>query len=131
MALYQAYSFCRVLFTIYLIITNALNWPFLPAAVYFVYTRKKLGRSTWSILFEEITFHKLKKKRDVLKLLATAMLEPFYPVHTYFAIRGNFEGNEAEKGWGKPTGSGFDKEEEGRAQTYITSISKHREPDLI
>ena len=50
--------------------------------------------------FEEITFHKYTG-RDVLKLLGIALFEPFfYPVHTYFAIRGNLEALRGKKGWG-------------------------------
>lgn len=36
------------------------------------------------------------------------MLEPFfYPVHTYFAVRGNLESLRGKKGWGKAERSGF------------------------
>jgi biofilm PGA synthesis N-glycosyltransferase PgaC len=62
------------------------------------------------VLFEEITFHKYRRKRDVLMLIGTAMLEPFfYPVHTYFAVRGNLEALRGKKGWGTAERSGFDK----------------------
>jgi hypothetical protein len=64
--------------------------------------------TTWAVLFEEITFHKYRRKRDVLRLIGTAMLEPFfYPVHTYFAVRGNLESLRGKKGWGKAERSGF------------------------
>ena len=44
------------------------------------------------------------------RLLSTAFLEPFfYPVHTYFAIRGNLEALRGKKSWGKAERSGFDK----------------------
>jgi hypothetical protein len=61
-------------------------------------------------LFEEITFHKYKKKRDVFKLLASALVEPFfYPVHTWFAVKGNYEAIRGKKEWGKAIRSGFEK----------------------
>jgi len=45
-----------------------------------------------------------------MMLIGTAMLEPFfYPVHTYFAVRGNLEAMRGKKGWGTAERSGFDK----------------------
>jgi hypothetical protein len=102
-------AFAGFVYTFFLIITNSLNWPFYLLLFLFVYTFAVL-LSTWSVLFEEITFHKYKKKKDVFKLLSAAFLEPFfYPVHTYFAIRGNIEALRGKKGWGKAERSGFDK----------------------
>ncbi|HKK42774.1 MAG TPA: hypothetical protein VJ963_10230, partial [Bacteroidales bacterium] len=73
----------------------------------FVYTFA-VSLSTWAVLFEEVTFHKYKKKRDVLKLFGAALVEPFfYPMHTYFAVRGNIEALRGKKGWGSAKRSGF------------------------
>ncbi len=49
--------------------------------------------STAAILFEELSFHQYKKKRDILKLLGTALLEPLFihPLTVYYAIRGNLD----------------------------------------
>ncbi|MCK7530480.1 MAG: hypothetical protein MZV63_05275 [Marinilabiliales bacterium] len=44
----------------------------------------------------------------MLKLIGTALIEPFfYPVHTYFAVRGNLEAMRGKKGWGKAERSGL------------------------
>ena len=100
-------AFAGFVYTIFLIITGALNWSFYLLLFVFVYTFA-VSLSTWAVLFEEITFHKYKKKRDVIRLLATALFEPFfYPVHTYFAIRGNLQVLRGKKGWGKAERSGF------------------------
>ena len=102
-------AFAGFIYTIYLVIVNALNWPFYLLLFLFVYTFA-VSLSSWAVLFEEITFHKYKKKRDVLKLLSVALFEPFfYPVHTYFAIRGNIEALRGKKGWGKAERNGFEK----------------------
>jgi cellulose synthase/poly-beta-1,6-N-acetylglucosamine synthase-like glycosyltransferase len=102
-------AFGGFVFTLFLIITNSLNWPFYLLLFTFVYTFAVL-LSTWSVLFEEITFHKYRNKRDVLKLISAALLEPFfYPVHTYFAIRGNIEAMRGKKGWGSAKRAGFEK----------------------
>ncbi len=107
-------AFSGFVYTIYLIIRHSLNWPFYLLLFIFVYSFA-VCLSTWAVLFEEITFHKYKKKGDVLKLLSVALFEPFfYPVHTYFAIRGNLEALRGKKGWGKAERSGFDKKRRSR-----------------
>ena len=107
-------AFSGFVYTIYLIIRHSLNWPFYLLLFIFVYSFA-VCLSTWAVLFEEITFHKYKKKRDVLKLLSVALVEPFfYPVHTYFAIRGNLEALRGKKGWGSAERSGFDRKKKSR-----------------
>ena len=123
-------AFAGFVYTIYLIITSALNWPFYLLLFIFVYTFA-VSLSTWAVLFEEITFHKYKKKRDVFKLLATALIEPFfYPVHTYFALRGNLQVLRGKKGWGKAVRSGFVGRKKG--ETDIPSQPKPRtKPSVV
>lgn len=102
-------AFSGFVYTIFLIFTNALNWPFYLLLFIFVYTFA-VAMTIWSLLFEELTFHKYKRRRDVLKLVLAAMIEPFfYPVHTYFAVRGNIEAFSGKKGWGTAHRSGFDR----------------------
>ncbi len=101
-------AFLGFVYTTFLVLAGRLNWPFFLLLFAFVYTFA-VSLSTWAVLFEEITFHKYGRKRDVLKLLSTALLEPFfYPVHTYFAVRGNIEFLRGKKGWGSADRSGFD-----------------------
>jgi biofilm PGA synthesis N-glycosyltransferase PgaC len=102
-------AFGGFVYTFFLILTHSLNWPFYLLLFLFVYTFAVL-LSTWAVLFEEITFHKYKRKRDVFKLLAIAFLEPFvYPIHTYFAIRGNIEAIRGKRAWGTAERNGFAK----------------------
>jgi hypothetical protein len=102
-------AFSGFIYTIYLIARDALNWPFYLLLFIFVYSFA-VSLSTWAVLFEEITFHKYNRKRDVFKLIGVALIEPFfYPVHTYFAIIGNLEALRGKKGWGSAERSGFDK----------------------
>ena len=102
-------AFGGFIYTIILILTSGINWPFYLLLFVFVYSFAVL-LTTWAILFEEITFHKYRRKRDVFKLIATAFIEPFiYPVHTWFAVRGNFEALRGKQGWGKAERSGFDR----------------------
>jgi len=109
-------AFSGFVYTIYLIIRDSLNWPFYLLLFAFVYSFA-VCLSTWAILFEEITFHKYRKKSDVLKLIGVALFEPFfYPVHTYFAVRGNLEALRGKKGWGTAERSGFDKKKKGKVK---------------
>jgi cellulose synthase/poly-beta-1,6-N-acetylglucosamine synthase-like glycosyltransferase len=109
-------AFMGMIYTVYLTITGSLNLPFFLLLFLFVYSFA-VSLTTWAILFEEITFHKYRRKRDVIRLIGTAMLEPFfYPVHTYFAVRGNLEALRGKKGWGKAERSGFQgKKKKGEA----------------
>ncbi len=111
-------AFTGFIYTIYLIIRNAINWPFYLLLFLFVYSFA-VCLSIWAILFEEITFHKYRKKRDVLKLILVAFVEPFiYPMHTYFAVRGNLEALRRKKGWGKAARNGFEKKKRSKAKAY-------------
>ena len=102
-------AFSGFVYTIYLIISHKLNLPFFLLLFLFVYTFA-VSLSVWAVLFEEITFHKYGRKRDVLRLLAAALAEPFfYPMHTLFALIGNIEALGGKQGWGKAKRSGFEK----------------------
>jgi cellulose synthase/poly-beta-1,6-N-acetylglucosamine synthase-like glycosyltransferase len=117
-------AFAGFVYTLFLIITNSMNWPFYLLLFLFVYTFA-VALSTWAVLFEEITFHKYKKKRDVLKLLGAALLEPFfYPVHTYFAVRGNLGVLRGKKGWGSAERTGFDKKKKTPHQPSVRQLVK-------
>jgi cellulose synthase/poly-beta-1,6-N-acetylglucosamine synthase-like glycosyltransferase len=65
--------------------------------------------STAAILFEELSFHQYKKKRDILRLLGTALLEPLFihPLTVYYAIRGNIDLLTGVKNWGEMKRKGF------------------------
>jgi poly-beta-1,6-N-acetyl-D-glucosamine synthase len=107
-------AFSGIVYTIYLAIFQKLNLPFFLLLYLFVYTFA-VSLSIWAVLFEEITFHKYGRKRDVLRLIAAAFVEPFfYPMHTLFALIGNIEALGGKQGWGKATRSGFDKKKKSK-----------------
>jgi cellulose synthase/poly-beta-1,6-N-acetylglucosamine synthase-like glycosyltransferase len=115
-------AFAGLVYTVFLVMTNALNWPFYLLLFVFVYSFAVL-LSTWAILFEEITFHKYRKKRDVLKLLFTAFIEPFfYPFHAWFAVRGNIEVLGGKTGWGKAERKGFEKKKKKKSTIIPASV---------
>jgi biofilm PGA synthesis N-glycosyltransferase PgaC len=117
-------AFSGFIYSIYLAVTNSINWQFYLLLFLFVYTFA-VSISIWAILFEEITFHKYKKKRDVVKLLIAALLEPFfYPIHTYFAVRGNLEALRRKKGWGKVERKGFEKKKKHVRQSSASKLEE-------
>ncbi len=91
-----------------LVILGWVNWSFFLLLLVFVYTFA-VSLSTWAILFEEKTYHKYNKKRDILKLIVTAFLEPilYHPMTVFWAIRANIEFLFGKRGWGKMVHEGF------------------------
>ena len=84
-------AFLGMIYTVYLIIDGSVYWKYLLLLYGFIYSFAILLTS-WSVLFEELTFHKYAKKWDVVKLILVSFVEPFiYPLMAFFAIRGNFQ----------------------------------------
>jgi cellulose synthase/poly-beta-1,6-N-acetylglucosamine synthase-like glycosyltransferase len=103
-------EFLGYIFFIYLVIFRKVNWPFFLLLLAFVYIFAVM-LSTWSILFEEKTFHKYKSRKDVLRLIGTALLEPifYHPRTVWWAIRGNIDYMRGIRSWGKMEREGFGK----------------------
>ena len=101
-------EFFAFMFFIFYVIFGNPNWPFVILLFSFVYTFA-VSLSVWAVLFEEMTFHKYEKKRDVLKLIGTAFLEPFlfHPLTVAWAIKGNWDYLRGKRGWGKMVREGF------------------------
>ena len=107
-------EFFALLFFILYVIFSAPNWPFVILLFTFVYTFA-VSLSIWAILFEEMTFHKYERKRDVFKLIGTAFLEPFFyhPLTVMWSIKGNWDYIRGKKGWGKMDREGFKDSSDG------------------
>lgn len=84
------------------------NWSFFFLLLAFVYTFA-ISMSTWAILFEEMTFHKYKQKRELFKLVLTGLMEPvfFHPLTVYWSVRGNIDYLRGVRSWGKMDREGF------------------------
>ncbi len=103
-------EFLGICWFIYLVIFDKLNWPFFLLLFGFVYFFA-VSLSIWSVLFEEITFHKYEKRRDVLRLVGTAFLEPlfYHPMVMLMTIKGNIDKILTRNKWGKMERKGFGK----------------------
>ena len=103
-------EFLGILWFIFLVVTGRLNWPFFLLLFGFVYFFA-VSLSIWAILFEEITFHKYERRRDVLRLVGTAFLEPlfYHPLVMLMSIKGNIDKLLNRNIWGRMERKGFDK----------------------
>jgi len=103
-------EFLGILWFFFLVITSKLNWPFFLLLTGFVYFFA-VSLSIWAVLFEEITFHKYERRRDVLRLVGTAFLEPlfYHPMVMLMSIKGNIDKLFNKKSWGKMDHKGFSK----------------------
>jgi len=103
-------EFLGILWFIFLVITGDLNWPFFLLLFGFVYFFA-VSLSIWSVLFEEMTFHKYERRRDVLRLMGTAFLEPlfYHPLVMLMSIKGNIDKLLNRNKWGKMERKGFGK----------------------
>jgi cellulose synthase/poly-beta-1,6-N-acetylglucosamine synthase-like glycosyltransferase len=101
-------EFFGILWFLFLAFTGKLNWPFFLLLTGFVYFFA-VSLSIWSVFFEEITFHKYEKRRDVMKLIGTAFLEPlfFHPLVMLMSIKGNLDKLFKRNTWGKMERKGF------------------------
>jgi poly-beta-1,6-N-acetyl-D-glucosamine synthase len=103
-------EFLGILWFIFLVITDRLNWPFFLLLFGFVYFFA-VSLSIWSVLFEEVTFHKYEKRREVMRLVGTAFLEPlfYHPLVMLMSIKGNIDKLLHRNIWGKMERKGFKK----------------------
>ena len=103
-------EFMGIAWFIFLVITGQLNWPFFLLLLGFVYFFA-VSLSIWSVLFEEITFHKYEKRRDVIRLIGTAFLEPmfYHPMVMLMSVKGNLDKLLRRNAWGKMERKGFKK----------------------
>jgi len=108
-------EFCGILWFIFLAVTGRLNWPFFLLLLGFVYFFA-VSLSIWSVLFEEITFHKYEKRRDVLKLIGVAFAEPlfYHPLVMLMNVKGNFDKIIGKNTWGKAKRKGFENNTGGK-----------------
>jgi cellulose synthase/poly-beta-1,6-N-acetylglucosamine synthase-like glycosyltransferase len=65
--------------------------------------------SIFAIMMEVLTYNQYKQKKDILRLVVVAVLEPliFHPFVVWSAIRGNFDLLRKHNSWGEMTKQGF------------------------
>lgn len=94
-------------FTIFAI-TGLTNWRFFFGLLGVVFSFGFLY-SVFALLMEVMTYNQYKRHRDMLKLIKTALLEPFvfHPFVVWSAIKGNIDLIRRKNAWGEMTRQGF------------------------
>ncbi len=98
-----------ILYFSILIITGKINVVFAVSFLIASYLFSVLF-SIVALLTEDLTYHQYKKKKDVFKLVITALLEPFvfHPLMLWAAVKGNIDKLTGKKiGWGTMTRKGL------------------------
>ncbi len=99
-----------IIYFIIIAILGLVNWVYFAILLAFVYFFA-VSFSFWAILYEESSFPRYKRKRDMIKLMITSLFEPFlyHPLTVFYALKGNFDAIRGKKGWGKMERKGFEK----------------------
>lgn len=99
--------FGMVVFII-LVITGLVNWEMFIALLLFIISFGYLY-SAFSAYMEVRTYNMYRRRTDMLKLLLTALTEPFFfhPFVVWSAIRGYIDFIRKKKSWGEMTRQGF------------------------
>ncbi len=102
-----------------------VNWSFVLALLALVFSFAILI-SVISVFFEEISFYQYKSKRDIMKLILTGIIEPFFyhPMTVFWALKGNYHKLIGEKSWGVMTRVGFDNQKKKKKSKGIPSSNK-------
>jgi biofilm PGA synthesis N-glycosyltransferase PgaC len=97
-----------IIYFILVILMGFVNWPFFFLLIGFAYLFA-ITYSTWAIVFEEFTYARYRQKRDIVRLLMIALLEPifYHPINVWFALAGNYYYLTGNKSWGKMERKGF------------------------
>ena len=85
------------------------NWGFFFIMFAVIYTFAMLF-SSYAILYEELTFHAYEKRKDIILMFFTALLEPFiyHPLVLFASLWGNFDYFiNRKRVWGKMERKGF------------------------
>jgi biofilm PGA synthesis N-glycosyltransferase PgaC len=101
-------EFFGLIFFLVLVVLGYVNWTFFLALTFAVYCFA-LFISMFSLLAEEVSFFKYTNKRDILKMMFTALIEPFWfhPRVVWWALQGNLDLFKGKKTWGEMTRQGF------------------------
>jgi len=101
-------EFLGIFYFILVIVLGNPDWPFFFVLMGFTYLFA-VTYSAWAVVFEEFTFARYRRKRDVARLVAISFLEPliFHPLNVWFSIRGNFHYLIGSISWGKMEKKGF------------------------
>ena len=97
-----------ILYVILVIAIGTPNWPFFIILMGFTYFFA-IVFSAWSIFFEEFSFPRYRRNRDIVKLILISLIEPivYHPFNVWSALKGNYHYFTGVRSWGKMERKGF------------------------
>jgi poly-beta-1,6-N-acetyl-D-glucosamine synthase len=97
-----------LVFFVVLALFGWVKWAFFLCLLAAVYTFA-LFISMLALLSEEMSYFKYTNKRDILKMILVALVEPFWfhPRVVWWSLKGNFDLFKGKKSWGEMTRQGF------------------------
>lgn len=103
-------EFIGFIFIIVLVVLGKLDGIIFLSFFLVSYTFSVLYSIT-AIFFEEYSFQQYKRPKDILALISTALIEPFFyhPYVMWCAIKGNYDLITGKKNWGTMQRKGFKK----------------------
>jgi cellulose synthase/poly-beta-1,6-N-acetylglucosamine synthase-like glycosyltransferase len=102
-------EFVGIAYFVILQLVGAPDWGFFLLMFVVIYSFAMLF-SSYAILYEELTFHAYEKRKDIILMFFTALLEPviYHPLVLFAALWGNFDYFINHKRvWGKMERKGF------------------------
>ncbi len=101
-------EFGGFLFFIISIIVGSMDWSFFLSLLGLIYSFGVLY-SVFAILMEVLSYNQYRSRKDILRLLLTAILEPilFHPFVVWSAVQGNIDFLRKKNSWGEMTRAGF------------------------
>jgi poly-beta-1,6-N-acetyl-D-glucosamine synthase len=101
-------EFTGLLFMMVLLMSGMVNYPLALALLFAVYAFSFLI-SMSALLAEELSYQQYRGKKDILRLVVTALIEPvfFHPRVVWWSIVGNIDLIKGKKSWGEMTRQGF------------------------
>ena len=97
-----------IVYVILVIAIGTPNWPIFIILMGFTYFFA-IVFSAWSILFDEFSFPRYRRNRDIVKLILISLIEPivYHPFNVWFALKGNYHYFTGVRSWGKMERKGF------------------------
>ncbi len=102
-------EFFGMVFFFIIAVLGLVNWQFFLLLVVFVYAFA-IFFSSYALFVQELSYFKYESRKDVLKLFATILAEPFYyhPRIVWWAVQGNYDYFiKKSNGWGEMVRTGF------------------------
>ena len=101
-------EFFGMIIFIIMAITGVVSWQIFVALLVFIVCFGYMY-SSFAVFMEVLTYNQYRRRTDMMKLLLTALTEPFYfhPFGVWSAIKGYIDLIRKKKSWGEMTRTGF------------------------